>query len=96
LAKKRDAGSGNYSSVACQLHAATHDQRVCERHTETAGKMVVAGPCRPQRRISRTDNKPRLGRVPSGCRLNDTLLIWATAGVTVTSAAVPIARTPGI
>jgi len=55
--KKLDARLGYQSSITCELQVTTPDKRVSERYTETAGKMVVAGPRHPQSRIFRTDNE---------------------------------------
>jgi len=59
VAKKLDARIGYQSSIACQLQVTAPDQRVGERYTETASKMVVAGPRHPQSHLFRTDNERR-------------------------------------
>jgi hypothetical protein len=72
-AKKPAAGVGNQSSIACQLHMAVFNPHIRERHAQTAGKVVVAGPRCPQRGVSRTDNEARSGCVAAGCHLHDAL-----------------------
>src|SRR5690242_9194450 len=69
--KKFDSRIRNQTAIAGQLDVIAHDQRIGERDTETAGKVVVAGPRSTQSRISRTDSKRRSRRVEAGCYLHN-------------------------
>src|SRR5215472_12401575 len=62
-AEKFDPGLGDQSRVACQLDVAASAQRLRNRHAETAGKVVVAGPRRAQGRIFRADRQWRPPRI---------------------------------
>lgn len=57
LAQQLHAGIGHQAAVLGQLDLAVGDKRVGERHAETTGEVVVAGPGRPQRRIAGPDRE---------------------------------------
>src|SRR6516162_3590453 len=57
LVEERDPCVRNHSPIPSQLDLTALGQSVRQRHPETAGEMVIAGPCRSQRRVSRTDDE---------------------------------------
>jgi hypothetical protein len=65
-----DAGVGYQTGIARQFRVATRHQSICERNAQTAGKMVVARPRRPERYVSRTHEERSL-TVQAGCHLHD-------------------------